>query len=140
MTIMSSSEFEAVVTQIKLRVDRALSERGSAPKLENVGRELNHIFANSEPALVITEGESRELLEAANSETGAPLIDLDEDGPGGYEGKLAQASERNPVTLHDLRSAVRPNSLAVSSSTPHMRGMAMKPGPAAAARERSDAP
>ena len=45
MTIMSSSEFEAVVTQIKMRVDRALSERGSVPNLENVGRELNHIFA-----------------------------------------------------------------------------------------------
>jgi acyl-CoA synthetase (AMP-forming)/AMP-acid ligase II len=64
--------------------------------------ELNHIFANSEPALVITEGESRELLEAANVENGAPLIDLDEDGPNGYEGKLSQASERNPVTLHDV--------------------------------------
>jgi hypothetical protein len=51
MTIMSSSEFEAVVTQIKMRVDRALSERGSVPALENVGRDLNRIFAAArEPA------------------------------------------------------------------------------------------
>lgn len=65
--------------------------------------ELAHVFANSEPALVITEGESRELLETANAENGAPLIDLDEDGPGGYEGKLAGASDRNPDTLHEIR-------------------------------------
>lgn len=64
--------------------------------------ELEHIFGNSEPALVITEGESRELLEAANATLGAPLVDLDGDGPQGYEQLLAGASERNPATLHDV--------------------------------------
>jgi acyl-CoA synthetase (AMP-forming)/AMP-acid ligase II len=64
--------------------------------------ELLHIFANSEPALVIVEGESRALLEAANAENEAPLIDLDDDGPQGYEAAIADASDRDPSTLHDV--------------------------------------
>jgi acyl-CoA synthetase (AMP-forming)/AMP-acid ligase II len=64
--------------------------------------ELIHIFENSEPLLIITEGESRELLESANADAEAPLIDLDEEGPDGYEAKLAGASDRNPDTLHDI--------------------------------------
>ena len=64
--------------------------------------ELTHIFGNSEPALVIVEGESRELLEAANAENGARLVDLDDDGAQGYESVLADASDRDPATLHDV--------------------------------------
>jgi acyl-CoA synthetase (AMP-forming)/AMP-acid ligase II len=64
--------------------------------------ELSYIFGNSEPALVIVEGQSRALLEAANAENQAPLIDLDDEGPQGYESALAMASDRDPVTLHDV--------------------------------------
>ena len=64
--------------------------------------ELSYIFGNSEPALVIVEGQSRALLEGANADNAAPLIDLDDEGPQGYESALATASDRNPVTLHDV--------------------------------------
>jgi acyl-CoA synthetase (AMP-forming)/AMP-acid ligase II len=67
--------------------------------------ELSQIFANAEPALIITEGASRELLEAANAELGAPLINLDEAGPQGWEARLADASDRTPSTLHEVYPA-----------------------------------
>jgi hypothetical protein len=45
MAILSASEFEAVVTQVKMRVEKGLSERGGVAALETAGRDLSHIFA-----------------------------------------------------------------------------------------------
>ena len=65
-------------------------------------QELLSIFENSQPAAVITDGPSRELLEAVNADLGAPLIDLDEKGPHGYEQLLLEASDRPPAALHSV--------------------------------------
>jgi acyl-CoA synthetase (AMP-forming)/AMP-acid ligase II len=65
-------------------------------------QELVSIFENSQPAAVIVDGPSRELLEAVNADLGAPLIDLDDEGPQGYEQLLLEASDRPPDTLHSV--------------------------------------
>jgi len=62
--------------------------------------ELRSIFDNSQPALIITEGESRELLETTARDVGAPVLDLDEAGDSGYAARVGQAAESAPASLH----------------------------------------
>jgi hypothetical protein len=51
MAIQSASEFEAVVGHVSMRVEKALSERGSVASLENTLRDLSHILtAARQPA------------------------------------------------------------------------------------------
>jgi hypothetical protein len=45
MPITSASEFEAILSQMKMRVDKGLSERGSVPALETAGHDLQRIYA-----------------------------------------------------------------------------------------------
>jgi hypothetical protein len=44
MSIQSASEFEAVINHVTMRIERALSERGSVPALESAARDLQSIF------------------------------------------------------------------------------------------------
>jgi hypothetical protein len=44
MSIQSASEFEAVINHVSMRIERALSERGSVPALETSLRDLRRIF------------------------------------------------------------------------------------------------
>jgi hypothetical protein len=45
MAIQSVSEFEAVLNNVRARVERAVSERGSLPVLETVIRDIARLFA-----------------------------------------------------------------------------------------------
>jgi len=45
MAIQSASEFEAVLSHVRTKIERALSERGSVPILETAIRDIQHIFA-----------------------------------------------------------------------------------------------
>jgi hypothetical protein len=44
MAIQSVSEFEAVLTHVISRIEKAVGERGSVPVLETAHRDLQHIF------------------------------------------------------------------------------------------------
>ncbi len=45
MPITSASEFEAIISQVKMRVEKGLAERGSVPALETAGHDLSRIYA-----------------------------------------------------------------------------------------------
>jgi hypothetical protein len=45
MSIQSASEFEAVINNVSMRIERAISERGAIPVLESADRDLKRIFA-----------------------------------------------------------------------------------------------
>jgi hypothetical protein len=45
MAILSVSEFEAVINQVVIRVEKILGERGSVPAVETAIRDLRRIFA-----------------------------------------------------------------------------------------------
>ena len=44
MAIQSASEFEAVLSHVQTKIERALSERGSVPILETAIRDIHRIF------------------------------------------------------------------------------------------------
>jgi hypothetical protein len=44
MAIQSASEFEAVINNVRMKVARAISERGSVPVLETTNRDLERVF------------------------------------------------------------------------------------------------
>jgi hypothetical protein len=44
MSIQSASEFEAVINHVSMRIDRALSERGAVPALEEAARDLHRVL------------------------------------------------------------------------------------------------
>jgi hypothetical protein len=44
MAIQSVSEFEAVLNNVRMKVERTVSERGSVPVLETVIRDIQRIF------------------------------------------------------------------------------------------------
>ncbi len=44
MAILSVSEFEAVINQVVMRLEKILSERGSAPPVEAGIRDLRRVF------------------------------------------------------------------------------------------------
>jgi hypothetical protein len=44
MSIQSASEFEAVINNVKMKISRAISERGSSPVLEATDRDLQSLF------------------------------------------------------------------------------------------------
>jgi hypothetical protein len=45
MPITSASEFEAIISQVKMRVEKGLSERGTVAALETAGHDLQRIYA-----------------------------------------------------------------------------------------------
>ena len=45
MAILSVSEFEAVINQVAMRLEKILSARGSVPPVETAIRDLRRIFA-----------------------------------------------------------------------------------------------
>jgi acyl-CoA synthetase (AMP-forming)/AMP-acid ligase II len=65
--------------------------------------DLEHILDNAEPRLLIVSGDLRELAQMVADPRGIPVVDLDEAGDGGYAALLAQASDRQPDTLHRVR-------------------------------------
>jgi hypothetical protein len=51
MTIQSASEFEAILNNVRMRIEKDISLRGSVPALEAVNRDLARIFqAARQPA------------------------------------------------------------------------------------------
>jgi hypothetical protein len=44
MAIQSASEFEAVINNVRMRIEKAISLRGSVPVLETAIRDLTRIF------------------------------------------------------------------------------------------------
>jgi hypothetical protein len=70
MAIQSASEFEAVVGHVRMRVERALSERGSVASLENTIRDLERIVgAARQPAkLKALRGKIEELTDLLSVE------------------------------------------------------------------------
>jgi hypothetical protein len=44
MAIQSASEFEAVINNVRMKVARSISERGSIPVLEATDRDLERVF------------------------------------------------------------------------------------------------
>jgi len=45
--ILSVSEFEAVLGQVCIKIDKALSERGDVPSLEEARRDLDNVMQNA---------------------------------------------------------------------------------------------
>jgi hypothetical protein len=45
MAILSVSEFEAVINQVAMRLEKILSARGSVPAIETAIRDLRRVFA-----------------------------------------------------------------------------------------------
>jgi hypothetical protein len=45
MAIQSASEFEAILNNVRMKIDRAVSERGSSPVLETASRDVQRLFA-----------------------------------------------------------------------------------------------
>ena len=62
--------------------------------------ELDQIFDNAEPKLVLTDPEHLEMAHAVADPRGLPVIDVTSDA---YAGLLAQASTRTPDSLHRVR-------------------------------------
>jgi acyl-CoA synthetase (AMP-forming)/AMP-acid ligase II len=65
--------------------------------------ELEAIFANAEPRLLVTCGELAELAHAVADPLGIPIVDVDDPGPDGYESLLTGASHEVPDPLHRIR-------------------------------------
>jgi hypothetical protein len=45
MAIQSPSEFEAILNNLRMKIERALVERGSSPVLETVIRDIQRVFS-----------------------------------------------------------------------------------------------
>ncbi|HEX5191964.1 MAG TPA: AMP-binding protein [Solirubrobacteraceae bacterium] len=67
--------------------------------------EYDAIFENAGPRLLITEAEQRERGDRLGKQFGIPVIDVDDDDPGHYEGLLAAASTEVPPVVHEVRPA-----------------------------------
>ncbi len=65
--------------------------------------DLGHVLDNAEPTALIVSGDLRDLAAEVAGPRGIPLLDLDDDGPGGYAAALADAAADQPATLHEIR-------------------------------------
>ncbi|MFO1377925.1 MAG: class I adenylate-forming enzyme family protein [Steroidobacteraceae bacterium] len=65
--------------------------------------DLEHVFDNAEPRLLIVAAEFRERAAQLVAGRDVTLVDLDDHGPGGYESLLARSSDPVPPTLHEVR-------------------------------------
>jgi acyl-CoA synthetase (AMP-forming)/AMP-acid ligase II len=66
--------------------------------------DLEHILDNAEPRLLLVSADLRELADTVAGPRGIPVVDLDDRAAGGYAALLTQASDRQPDTLHRVRS------------------------------------
>jgi len=64
--------------------------------------DLRGFFTLVQPKVIIAAGEFRELSEVLAKEFDAVVLDLDDDGPDGYEAMLQQGSEVTPPLLHEI--------------------------------------
>ena len=85
--------------------------------------ELIGALENAEPRVLLTSGELAAEGGAVARELGIPVIDLDDDGPGGYEALIRTSSPATPPRMH----AVRPHDEAcivyTSGSTGRPKGV-----------------
>ena len=66
--------------------------------------EYESIFDNATPRLIVTEAGLRDTAERMAARLGGvPVVDVDDEGPEGYEATLAAASPAPPRTLHEVR-------------------------------------
>ena len=65
--------------------------------------EYRAILENAEPALIVCGHEHAELADRLGDAAGVPVLDVDDDGPRGYEALLAAAPAALPSSVHDVR-------------------------------------
>lgn len=64
--------------------------------------DLRGFFTLVQPRVIITAGEFRELSELLAKEFGAAVLDLDDDGPEGYEAQLQGGAETPSPIIHEI--------------------------------------
>jgi acyl-CoA synthetase (AMP-forming)/AMP-acid ligase II len=66
--------------------------------------EYDAILENASPRVLLAGEEHRELARRLAERHGCRLVDLDDDGPDGFEALLASAATGTPEALHEIRA------------------------------------